>query len=86
MVVIGYSGNCLLRVIFWPQLSDADGFEDGLENVGAGAQPCGIDNGANVGFALGRPHCAVAIGYFALDNDRSERPSQPLWVGSTSPG
>ena len=56
---------------FRPQPSDADGFDEGLESVGAGAQPC---DRANVDFALGRPHCAVAIGHFALGNGRSERP------------
>ena len=50
------------------------GFEDGLEGVGAGAQPCRIDDGANVGLALGRPRRTIAIGHFALDDGRPKRP------------
>ena len=56
------------------QPSDVDGFEDGLEGVGAGAQPCRIDDGANVSLALGRPHRTIAVGHFALDDGRPKLP------------
>lgn len=61
----------------WWRGSGTDGFEDGAEWIGAG-QAGGVDNGADGGLALGRPHGAVAVGDLPLHDGRTQQPLRAI--------
>ena len=48
-----------------------EGGEDDVERAGA-FEAGGVDGGAHIGFSLGGPHGAVAVGDFSLDHAGSE--------------
>ena len=52
--------------------SGADDTEDGLKPVDAGFEASGVDDGADIGLALGGPHGAIAVGDLALDDGRPQ--------------
>jgi len=55
-------------------VSYAQGSGDGTEDVDAGGETRGGDDGPDVSFALSGPHGAVAIGDLALDNGGAKVP------------
>jgi hypothetical protein len=65
--------------------SHADGFEDGGERAGAG-EAFGIDDGADGGLALGRPHGPVAVGHLPLHDGRTKQPLGAVVKGHDAPG